>query len=583
MSGQSGRLSKEFSTPALSSTARTGRAPDVLKDSQRHFPKSIIRVGSRTHTVLQSVTIGLLLLVLYLLLPHKAHGQSVPGSATVGIGTSSPLTQKGDLYGFSTTDARIPIGADTTCLIADSTQPLGLKWAGCGAGGSSTTGTGWWHNTAGSLDAASRAVDVSSADITGTLAAARFGALTGDTTSAGGTYATTLKNTGTAGTYQQVTTDAQGRVTTGVTRTINTSSPLGGGGALSSDLTLTCAGCLTSVTAHNLLSGTHGDTVAASPVRGDMIIANSTPAWTKLALGVATAGKYAKSNGTDVVISTGSASGTGACSASQWASTLNADAAPTCTQPAYSDLSGNLFNGGITLPNVKFVNAQLGNLASGDTDVYTVPVSKKAVVVGLTIFNNNVATDTFFPEWKISGTYYRISASSTANTVSAATQVGTFQMFPVMAAGEIFAINNSVATTNIWLQVIEFDATSPLATAKLTSLAAGDNTVYTVTAAKTSILLPGGGPMVAESTSTSPNTLAYVNVSGGNRTIKWFVVASGGTTATTNQISASTVVATAAMSRIPAQVSLSAGDFIVINTDANTATQMAWVTYIELP
>jgi hypothetical protein len=53
------------------------------------------------------------------------------GSAWVAIGGggSSPLTTKGDLYGFSTLDARIPIGANDTVLTADSTQTLGLKWA----------------------------------------------------------------------------------------------------------------------------------------------------------------------------------------------------------------------------------------------------------------------------------------------------------------------------------------------------------------------------------------------------------------------------------------------------------------------
>jgi hypothetical protein len=91
--------------------------------------------------------------------------------------------------------------------------------------------------------------------------------------------------------------------------------------------------------AHNILSASHGDTVAASAVRGDIIIANSTPAWTKLALGAATSGKYAKSNGTDVIISTGSASGTGACGANTWASTLNADAAPTCTTPRLDQIA----------------------------------------------------------------------------------------------------------------------------------------------------------------------------------------------------------------------------------------------------
>ena len=39
------------------------------------------------------------------------------------------------------------------------------------------------------------------------------------------------------------------------------------------------------VTAHNLLSATHGDTVSASPVSGDILYANATPKWTKLAKG----------------------------------------------------------------------------------------------------------------------------------------------------------------------------------------------------------------------------------------------------------------------------------------------------------
>jgi hypothetical protein len=34
---------------------------------------------------------------------------------------------------------------------------------------------------------------------------------------------------------------------------------------------------------HNLLSATHPDTVSAAPVLGDLIAANGTPAWAKLA------------------------------------------------------------------------------------------------------------------------------------------------------------------------------------------------------------------------------------------------------------------------------------------------------------
>jgi len=57
----------------------------------------------------------------------------------IQVGAASPLTTKGDLYGFSTSDARIPIGTNGHVLTADSTESLGLKWAAA-AGGSSFSG-----------------------------------------------------------------------------------------------------------------------------------------------------------------------------------------------------------------------------------------------------------------------------------------------------------------------------------------------------------------------------------------------------------------------------------------------------------
>lgn len=55
-------------------------------------------------------------------------------AAANGSGGSSPLTTKGDLFGFSTLGARIPVGADTFVLTADSTQALGVKWAAATSG-----------------------------------------------------------------------------------------------------------------------------------------------------------------------------------------------------------------------------------------------------------------------------------------------------------------------------------------------------------------------------------------------------------------------------------------------------------------
>jgi hypothetical protein len=60
------------------------------------------------------------------------------GTAWTAVDTgSSPLTTKGDLYGYSTTNARVPIGTNGQVLTADSTAALGLKW-GTPASGSLT-------------------------------------------------------------------------------------------------------------------------------------------------------------------------------------------------------------------------------------------------------------------------------------------------------------------------------------------------------------------------------------------------------------------------------------------------------------
>ena len=54
-------------------------------------------------------------------------GGTAPEWATTSDQT--PLTTKGDLFGFDTADARIPVGTNGHILTADSTESLGVKWA----------------------------------------------------------------------------------------------------------------------------------------------------------------------------------------------------------------------------------------------------------------------------------------------------------------------------------------------------------------------------------------------------------------------------------------------------------------------
>lgn len=58
---------------------------------------------------------------------------SDPVNPVVNVTSTATLTTKGDVQGFSTVEARIPIGTDGFVLTADSAEGLGLKWASVAA------------------------------------------------------------------------------------------------------------------------------------------------------------------------------------------------------------------------------------------------------------------------------------------------------------------------------------------------------------------------------------------------------------------------------------------------------------------
>jgi hypothetical protein len=118
------------------------------------------------------------------------------GSAWVSVAGSSltsPLTTKGDVWGYSTVNARVPVGSNGQVLTADSAQALGVKWAAAsatksyallstqaltGAASYSITGLSGYDNLLVTLDAAA---------VTNTMTTIRM-TFNNDTTSTYGMY-----------------------------------------------------------------------------------------------------------------------------------------------------------------------------------------------------------------------------------------------------------------------------------------------------------------------------------------------------------------------------------------------------------
>jgi hypothetical protein len=198
----------------------------------------------------------------------------VSGTCTGCGGGSSPLTTKGDLYGYSTTNARLPVGANTYVLTADSTQALGIKWSPAASGSASIPTC---SDTSGSGTAQSCTTSPSFTPVAGSAIV----------------YSTTTANTGTGLTlnvnslgaksvakWQSTTTLAAGDIAankqvlmtydgTNWEMTTIGNAPSGGGGSSAvTNITgaLTVSGC--TVSSGACVVGTAGTTISLSAIPG---------------------------------------------------------------------------------------------------------------------------------------------------------------------------------------------------------------------------------------------------------------------------------------------------------------------------
>lgn len=229
---------------------------------------------------------------------------------------------------------------------------------------------------------------------------------------------------------------------------------------------------------------------------------------------------------------------------------------------------------GMVLPGAVNKYAFSGNLPIGDTDIYTAPAGKRAAVGGCAVWNSSAGTITWFLEIKISAAYYRATINATTTTLNAA----ALSVGYVLEPGESLSVNTvTTAGLNVGCRVIEFASTLRLYSTKLTAPAAGANTLYTAPTGYNAIVSnPTFNPLGAT------GALVVCNSSGGSRTVNVNAVASGGSPATANQLSPSQGVTNNNCTSFNTGSNLGTGDFLSVNTDANTATQFIYVTIAEL-
>lgn len=231
------------------------------------------------------------------------------------------------------------------------------------------------------------------------------------------------------------------------------------------------------------------------------------------------------------------------------------------------------------LSGLAYIPANGTPAASGTVDWYTCPTGKRAAIMGISYCSPS-GNASITPMLKSGGNYYNLNATQTATSIGVG--AGGIVNLIILEAGESISTNQSTSSINVWISIMEFDSAIPFKTVKLLSLASGNNTLYICPAGKTAIFVSDNLSPLSASTVKSVN---YWNNSGASRNISAYHVPNGGSPGSSNQFLPTIPQAVANgsfMTNSAVSNCMNAGDSIVINTDAATATQFAWVTVQEI-
>lgn len=225
------------------------------------------------------------------------------------------------------------------------------------------------------------------------------------------------------------------------------------------------------------------------------------------------------------------------------------------------------------------------NLPSGTTDLYTVPAGKRAMVHSLNWYNPTVNPILVKYLAKIGASYYGLSAfPQFAHPTIEPNGAGPLDFISnnpgyIYEAGETLAVNTNNVGANVWANVLEYDASVAIFSAKLSTFVSGDNTLYTVPAGKSARILDNIFEPYARTTS---RMFTYTNYSGVTVLVDLFLVPDGDVPSTGNKLFPTWPVLNNEGTVLASPVCLVDGDSIVVNTNMANSGQFAWINVVEI-
>lgn len=240
----------------------------------------------------------------------------------------------------------------------------------------------------------------------------------------------------------------------------------------------------------------------------------------------------------------------------------------------------------LNLISPTFVKNSVRTSSATDIDFHTaIPTGYRAIIVASSVYCPASPISNHHFQVKRGGTYYQLQADAAMSNGSGLARVSTLsQTGFVMEAGDIPSITNPDGNpVNISAVILLFGDTSGLKTWANLAMSNGDNTLGTVSTGKQAVF-PFVGSVITVSGlgGFGGVTAGFVwNASGSARSYNWYHVPSGGSAGSTNQFAALVTQASGARATFTPQDVLSAGDFVVVNTNSGAGTQSGWVTVYE--